>query len=334
MTRKGGKANKPRSKPAGGKQRSREIPALKLWDMLTLSDQTDNTGRLLLEDSAPEAAIARADRLGIRRETVHCNYADTPSRISGLMNESAYEALRRDTADILSGFAWLADKYLAMDPSRLSTVQALTDVSHLGITLPLVLMGRAEKPIARKGALPSYVASLFKASRGVFSAAADMMNKKGAGARVSPAEITAFADEEGHLRRPQTQRVCAAPTRLIQRTLAVMLTAEGADPDESGLADLVDFDRLWNFYSVESRLSDDLSEYGFVLNNLMGTGSVGDPEELFVAMVPTPGGIRPFGGYTEEILDRVNSAQANLNELLGRSRSAARITFKDLVRLL
>ena len=74
-------------------------PGLRLAQLLTLSDQTDETGRLLLEDSAPPPAIRRAERAGISMETVTCAYPDTPSRVGGRMNASAYDALRRDTAD-------------------------------------------------------------------------------------------------------------------------------------------------------------------------------------------------------------------------------------------
>jgi hypothetical protein len=190
-----GKKSRPNRQP-GGAPKSRRPPGLRLWEMLTLSDQTDEFGRLLLEDSAPPAALAKADRAGVPRETAPCPYSDTPSRLSGLMNESAYEALRQDTAHILNGFAWLAGQYLHLHPSNRSSVQALADVSHLGLSLPLVLTGRAHQPIPRNGRLPSYVASIFKASRGVFSAAVDMLNKKGAETKVTAADITAFADAE------------------------------------------------------------------------------------------------------------------------------------------
>lgn len=340
MGRKVGKAKK-----AGGKtgsagrhsksgRRSTGPPGLKLWEMLTLSDQTDEMGRLLLEDSAPDAAIARTDRMGIPRQTVVCPYADTPSRVNGLMNESAYEALRRDTMDILNGFGWLARNYLDMDDSREGSVQTLVDVSHLGLTLPLVLTGRASNPIRRKGGLPSYVASIFKASRGVFSAAVDMMNKHGTATKVTAAEVTSFADREGHLRRPQTHRVCAAPTRLIIRTVAVMLTAAGADPERSQLPDLIEFQELWEFYCLEAELSQHLSDYGFVLKNLAASSVASDPQDLFDSMVPVGDRLRPFGDYTEEVLHRANAAQAGLNHLLGRSSPPARITFNDLLRLI
>lgn len=332
MTRRTAKKSRPRggSTPA----RSNRLPGLKLWDQLTLSDESDEFGRLLLEDSAPQRAREMADRAGVPSKTVVCAYSDTPSRLDGLMNESAYEAMRSDTGDVLDGFAWLTRSYLGLPGSRAACVQCLFDVSHLGLSLPLVLFGRAERPIPRKGRLPSYVASLFKASRGVYSAAVDMVNKKGAEAEVSAVDITAFADQEGHFRRPVTGRVCAAPTRLIQRTLAVMLTGEGGDPSRSTLSALVDFEVLWKFYSVEKDLNETLSSYGFLLQKLTESGASADPEELFVRMVPDKEGLRPFGDVTEQTLRRANEAQTRLNELLGRSVQARRVTFEDLLRLI
>lgn len=341
MSRKGGRAKGsksgrpgPHTRRSAGRYGPGRPSGLRAWEMLTLSDHSDENGRLLLEDSAPESAIAKADRAGVPRATVVSEFADTPSRVSGLMNESAYEALRRDTAGILDGFAWLAGGYLQLHPEGSGRVRTLVDVSHLGLTMPLVLMGRAENPIPRHGRLPSYIASIFKASRGVFSAAVDLQNANGGEATVTPEEITSFADSNGHFRRAQTNRVCAAPTRLIQRTLAAMLTGEGADKNRSALRELIDFERLWEFYSEESRFNEALSNFGFVLKNVIESSAPADPSELFGVPVPDGDRLRPLGDFTEDILGTVNSAQARLNELLGRSRDAPRITFDELLKLI
>lgn len=309
---------------------------MRLWEMLTLADQTDITGRLLLEDSAPKAATDKAEREGIAMQTVTCPYEDTPSRTGGLMNASAYEALRQDTAGILSGFAWLTSSYLGLYEARQrkSTVRALYDVSHLGLTLPLFLFGRARRPIAPHGSLPSYMASIFKASRGVFSASVDMLNKVGPDAIITAADVVRFADENNHLIRPNTQRACAAPTGLIERTIEVLLTGERAEATKSKLPELIDFGRLWDFYSMEAEFSDALSGYGFVLNKLSGTGASGGPAELFGYRVETQDGIRTFGDLTESILQRANLTQTSLNRLLGRSERATPITLDELIGML
>ncbi|MGH9149060.1 MAG: hypothetical protein ACRD0F_01805, partial [Acidimicrobiales bacterium] len=218
-------------------------------ELLALSDQTDENGRLLLEDSAPRKARKRAEKAGVAMRTTRCTYADSPLRVGGLMNASAYDALRHDTAEMLNGFAWLAGGYLAIHPAHKGTTRGLFDVANMGVTLPLVLFHRAEGAIAHHGQLPSWVGSLFKASRGVFSATVDLGNRSGPGAALTAAETVAFAEEAGHLRRPETARVCAAPTRLIERTIAVMLTGEGADPSRSHLGQWLDFALLWRFYS-------------------------------------------------------------------------------------
>ena len=145
---------------------------MRLSEMLTVRDQTDENGRLLLEDAAPKSARRRAYRAGISMKTVSCPYKDTPSRWGGDMNVSAYEALRLDTAGIHDGFAWLSGNYFALQPAKRSTVRGLFDASYLGLTLPLVLFYRGQDPVPPHRALPSFVASMFKASRGVVSAAA------------------------------------------------------------------------------------------------------------------------------------------------------------------
>jgi hypothetical protein len=308
---------------------------LRLSEMLTLKDQTDVKGRLVLEDSAPKRAIKNAKRAGVAMKTSPCPYDDTPSRSGGLMNTSAYEALRRDTAEILNGFAWLTTRYLALDPSRRSTVRLLFDISYAGVTLPLVLFHRRPDPVAPHGALPTYVASICKASRGVVSASVDMLNKAGPPSRVvSAAEVVKFADEEGHLRRPQTERACAAPTRLIERTIEVILTGETADPDKSGLAELIDFDILWAFCSTQDGFSQSVSRYKYLLNELVEQGVAQDPNQLFAARVDVDGRTQTFGAISEAMVGQANATQSRLNRILGRSDSTIPFAFEDLLQML
>jgi hypothetical protein len=308
---------------------------MRLSQILTVRDQTDETGRLLLEDSAPEMAKRKAERAGVPMTTETCPYRDTPSRLGGLMNTSAYDALRHDTADMLNGLAWLTTQYGALDPSRKSTARGLMDCSHLGLTLPLILFYRAENPFPPHGALPSYVASIFKASRGLFSAAVDFYNKKGPPERsVSAAEVVAFAEAERHLVRPNTRRVCAAPTRLIDRTIGVILTGEGADPSRSHIGDLVNFSTLWEFYTYEDSFGEALSQYRFMLNRLTESGAGSDPRRLFEARILDEGDSRSFGEYTEAFLEQANQVQTELNRLLGRAANASPVTFEDVLRLL
>jgi hypothetical protein len=310
-------------------------PGMRLSQLLTVRDQTDTTGRLLLEDSAPEHARRKAHRAGIAMKTESCPYRDTPSRLGGTMNTSAYDALRRDLAEVLNGLAWIAASYLELDPARRSTVRALLDCSHLGVSLPLVLFYRSDEAVEPHGALPSYVASIFKACRGLFSAAVDLLNKQGPPERVVTAEeVVAFAEHEGHLVRPNTRRVCAAPTRLIERTIDVILTGEGADPSRSDLGTLVAFPTLWEFYTVEESFSEALSGYRLLLDNLMSTAQLADPAQLFETRILDEGRSRPFGEVTEEFLQRAEEVQASLNRILGRSTNAASVTFEDLLRLL
>ena len=307
---------------------------LRLWEILTLTDETDETGRLLLEDSAPKRAQKNVQRQGVRMKPVRCTYNDTTSRQGGLMNVSAYEALRHDTAGILNGFAWLGDRYLEDDPARRGTVRALFDVSYLGLTLPILLFRRAVDPVPAHGRLPSYIASMYKASRGVFSAAVGMLNELGPEHRLTGQEALRFADEHGHLKRAQTQRVCAAPARLIERTLAVMLREEAADPTKSELGALVDFSALWAFYALQEGFSQALSEYGFVLGKLTENGPFRDHDELFDAVVPVDGGRRRFGELTEAMVARAAGVQAEMNRLLGRGDHPRPIAFDDLMRML
>lgn len=310
-------------------------PGVPLWDLLSIRDETDSTGRLLLEDSAPKRARRKAHKAGVAMASVACSYGDTPSRVGGLMNQPAYDALRHDTAEVLSGFAWLTGHYLQAFPSRRSSVRLLFDISHIGIILPLLTFHRAEAPIARYGRLPPFIASTFKASRGVSSAAVDMLNKAGPPTRkVTAAEIIAFADREGHLRRAQTDRACAAPTRLIERTLEVLLTGEGADPAESSLGRYYEFPHLWAFYEANDSFSQAMSTYSYVLNQLMASGLSPDPAELFRQRVPVGGGDRTFGDFTQAVIGHANAVQQRLNALLGRSPDLPPIGFEELTAML
>lgn len=319
-------------------------PGLRLSELLTLSDETDEAGRLLLEDSAPPAALKAAERSGVAMETAVYHATDTPSRAGGLMNVSAYDALRHDTAAILQGFAWLSAAYLKRDPTRRGTVQALLDVSNMGVTLPLVIFRRARSPVAPHGALPAYIASIFKASRGVFSAAVNMLNRMGGGTAVTAPEVVAFAEEHGHLRRPATGRVCAAPARLIERTIGAILAGDPDDARRSGLGGYVDYDQLWRFYELEESFAQTLSRYRFVLDRLLahqggGTGNPGkDLQRYFKRtaplMVREGGRTGTFGQFTEALIVHANSVQAGLNRALGRTENARPFTFDDLVRTL
>lgn len=312
------------------------VPAgLALTALLTIRDETDEGGRLLLEDSAPKEARRRAQRAGIAMDAVTCPYKETPSRLGGLMNESAYDALRHDTAAVLDGLAWLTTHYLELFPTRRSTVRAMFDVSHLGNSLPLLLFHRGADPVPRHGRLPTFVASIFKASRGMSSAAVDLLNKRGPQFRkVAPDEVVRFADEEGHLRRPLSERACAAPTRLIERTIAVLLTGEGANPAASALAEHLDFSMAWDFYRLQDGLGEATSTYSQVLKDLLGRREFSDPSALFNQPVSVDGVRRSLGDLTESVLALANETQQGLNALLGRSTDARPIGFDDLMAML
>jgi len=309
-------------------------PGLRLDRLLTVTDQTDRTGRLLLEDSAPKRGRKEAERRGVKMRSSRCPYEDTPSRLGGRMNLSAYDALRHDTAEILHGFAWLHREHAAVHPAGTGTVRALFETSYLGLSLPLVLFHRAHDPVAPHGALPTFVASLFKASRGVFSAAVDMMNKRGDQAPATATDIVAFAEAEGHLARPQTGRVCAAPTRLIERALAALMAGEGGDPDRSALAALLDYDQLAEFVAIQDAVSQSLSDYRFVLDHLAGGAPVPDPAQLFDRPVPAGSGARSFGELSAHLVERANAAQRGLNAVLGRSPDARPLAYREVLRLL
>ncbi len=216
--------------PPGAPHDATRLPrGLRLRDMLTVTDQTDENGRLLLEDSAPKRARKRAQGAGVAMKTVKCPYHDTPSRLGGDMNASAYEALRRDMGQVLDGFAWLAERYLEVERGQpRASVQVLLDTSNLAITLPLLLFHRNPDGVPAHGALPSYVASLFKAGRGLFSVAFDLRNTRGPGPAFTVADVVSCAEEKGHFARPESGRVCAVPTRLIERTIDAILTGRPA----------------------------------------------------------------------------------------------------------
>jgi len=305
-----------------------------LADLLTVRDQTDTSGRLLLEDSAPRKARRRAQQAGIDMKTVDCPYPDSPSRQGGMMNVSAYEALRQDTAEILNGFAWLRANYVRLHPTGGATVQAFFDVSNLGITLPLVLLYRGQDPVRPHGAMPTYIASIFKASRGVFSAAVDLLNTAGPPSRtISAAEVMEFAETRGHFKRDETKRVCAAPTRLIERCIDVFVTGEGGDAHRSGLGEHVTFGLLWNFYRLQDEFGQGLSTYRFLLDKLNQAGMT-DINEMFGATVPDGGRMRSFGDVTESLVRRANGIQDELNALLGRRPGVAPLRLEQLVAML
>ena len=306
---------------------------MRLWDLLTITDQTDDKGRLLLEDSAPVKAIEKVEAGGISMESVPVPYEDSPSRRGGRMNMAAYDALRRDTAEILSGFAWLTRSYLEKFPDRDGTTRALYDISYVGITLPQVLFHRAKSPIPPYVKLPSFIAAIFKASRGVFYVSVDLMNRFGETHRMSAEEVVAYAEANGNLIRSETGRACAAPTGLIRRTLAVMLSGEGGDPAKSTLPKFVDFEKLWRFHKLQDRFAEALNAYGYFLKDLTGGVEAASPSAMLEA-VSLHGGMASFAARTEEMLEAANAAQAALNRALGRSDNAADIGLDDLMAML
>lgn len=303
--------------------------------LLTLTDQTDADGRLLLEDSAPPAAVRRVEKAGVPMETVSCAYTDTPSRVGGRMNLSAYEALRHDVTGILNGFAWLAEHHRTARPDARGTPERLFAVSYLGINLVHVLFYRASEPVPPHGALPPYVASIFKASRGIFSFAAHLENERGASATMTADDVVRVAEQERQLVRPTTGRVCAAPTRLIERTIAAILTGGEAEASKSRLPELVDFDILWRFTQEQDRFGKALSTYRIVLEQLSTSGVADDPNRMFrYVLADGPARGRSFGSYTESVLAEANEIQTELNRLLGRMTNAKPLGFEDILRLL
>jgi hypothetical protein len=269
-----------------------------------------------------------------------CSFQDTPSRVGGPMNVSAFEALRTHTTELLDGFAWLTQQRLSADPSGAATVRLLYEVSYLGLTLPVVLFHRSSDPFAPHGRLPAVVASLFKASRGLFSVAVDLRNQvtpssEGLDARLherlEPAAVVRFADQHDHLVRRQPRRVCAAPTRLIERTISVILTGEGANPAASRLPAWTDFETLWRGYRVQDELSEALSTYRFVMDQF-ARSAPGPPDRWFP--LPVPGSRGTFGQLTEAMLAHANSSQRQLNRLLGREDHPTPLGFPELLSLL
>jgi hypothetical protein len=306
---------------------------LGLADLLTVGDRTDQSGRLLLEDSASRPARRAALRAGVPMKSSKCPFHDTPSRVGGPMNLSAYEALRADTAGILDGFAWLTSQLLSTQGSSANSIQLLYDVSYLGITVPLLLFHRAVDPVPPYQSLPTVVASLFKASRGLFSVAVALLNENGPPSRaIDAAQVVAFADQHGHFVHPAPRRVCAAPTRLIERTISVILSGDGANGSASALGEMVAFPELWRFYRVQDDLAQALSTYGFIRGRLFPPGDTTSLKESFLRSVPGTTGT--FGQLTEAMLGHVNSAQVELNRLLGREGAAAPLGVQQLIALL
>lgn len=306
-------------------------PGMRLAQMLTLTDQTDSSGRLLLEDSAPKPAIRKAEKAGISMATEPAPYADTPSRAGGQMNAAAYDALRRDTAAILNGFAWLA----ANLPPQPGAPGRLYWTSYLGVNLVHVLFHRGDDPVPPHGALPPYIASIFKASRGLFSFSVALENDKGADAQMTAAEVVAYAEEKRQLIRPDTGRVCAAPTRLIERTIDVILTGHGGDPDRSELARMVDFAALHEFTALQDRYGEALSMFRVIVDNLTAAGVTNDPARLVRTVIPGgPAKGKTFGQVTEEVVRLANDTQRAMNRTLGRSEVATKLSLPDVLRML
>lgn len=252
------------------------------------------------------------------------------------MNVSAYEALRHDITEVLNGFAWLAE-LRAEAAARVSrtSLQAVIDVANLGSTLPLILFHRTERSFPGQGAVPSFVASIFKASRGLFSGAIAMLNDgREPELTVTTEEILAFVEGHGDLRRPETGRVCAAPTRLIGRTVEVILSGRGAESDRSGLADHVDGAQLWAYFSLHDSLSSALSTYRFVLENLSRDHPGATPEQLYGVGVEVAGRRGSFGDLTEAVIQTASVAQARMNEVLGRSGDAPPLDVRGLLQIL
>lgn len=325
----------PPPSPAPASSGSRR-PGMRLAQILTITDQTDTSGRLLLEDSAPKPAIRKAQKAGISMETEPAPYADTPSRLGGQMNAAAYEALRHDTAAILNGFAWIAHHHgQAAAPSETGAPRRLYWTSYMGVNLAHVLFHRGNDPVAPHGALPPFIASIFKASRGLFSFSVALENDKGADATMTAAEVVAYAEETRQLLRPDTGRVCAAPTRLIERTIDVILTGHGADPSRSQLGDLLEFSVLYEFTRVQDAFGEAMSMFRVIVDNLTTLGVTNDPARLVRTVIPGgPAKGKTFGQVTEEVVKLANDTQAGMNRLLGRSENASKLALPDILRML
>jgi hypothetical protein len=252
------------------------------------------------------------------------------------MNVSAYEALRHDIAEVLNGFAWLADLHSAASPATgRGSLQSLIDVANLGSTLPLVLFHRVHDQVPAQGALAAYIASIFKASRGLFSGAIAMLNDdREPSTSVTTDEVVAYAEEHGHLRRSETQRVCAAPSRLIGRTVEAILTGGGAESSRSGLGDHLEGVALWRFFSLHDSFSQALSNYRFVLANLTREHPGASPDDLLGVVVTMAGRTGTFGDLTEALAHHGSQAQSAMNEVLGRSGEVPPLTLPALLRML
>lgn len=319
---------------AGGSVSPRP-PGLPLPRMMTLTDQTDEAGRLLLEDSAPKRAQKEAHRAGIAMKTTRCQYPDSPSRVGGLMNVSAYEALRHDIAAVLDGFSWLAERYLETNPTEArGSLPVLLNTSNLAITLPTVLFQRAHDPVPAHRSLPTAVASIFKAGRGIFSASVGMLNDGSFSGDLSVRQVMDYAEREGHFARPDTGRVCAAPTRLIERAVDAIVTGTGTDPSRSILAGVVEFPTLWDFYRLQDSFNQACSHYRFVLGSLTGGNVRADPTAFYGERVTVNGKTGSFEALTQALLYEANVVEAELNRILGRADTPAPVTLGDLMRLL
>ncbi|MBA3955551.1 MAG: hypothetical protein H0X58_02685 [Acidimicrobiia bacterium] len=319
--------------PGGGPARRR---GLRLSELLTLSDQTDEQGRLLLEDSASRQAQKRARRSGVAMTEAPCDYADSPSRLGGRMNVSAYDALRHDVAEILNGFSWLAEVRVGAvsSPGR-GSLQGLIDVANLGSTLPLVLFHRTDGQVPAHGVLPAFIASIFKASRGLFSGAVAMLNDgREAAATVTTDEVLAYVEGQGHFRRSETQRVCAAPTRLIARTIEAILSGTGTESNRSRLGDHLDAGDLWLYFSLHDSLSQAMSTYRFVLDNLSRDHPGVGFDELLGVMVEVAGRRGTFGELTDALVHTATVTQGRMNEVLGRAGDAPPLTVPGLLQIL
>lgn len=301
-----------------------------------MSDQTDENGRLLLEDSAPRQAQKRLRRSGIAMTEARCEYADSPSRLGGKMNVAAYDALRHDVAEVLDGFAWMAELRAgaAPRPGR-GSLQALIDVANLGSTLPLVLFHRTERQVPAQGALVAFIASIFKASRGLFSGGVAMLNDgREPEVEVTTDEVLTFVEGHGHFRRSETGRVCAAPTRLIARTIEAVLSGRGTESDRSTLGDHLDGADLWRYFSLHDALSQALSTYRFVLAKLSGDRPGATVEQLFGVVVEVGGRRGTFGELTDALVHTANVTQNRMNEVLGRAGDAPPLTVPGLLQIL
>jgi hypothetical protein len=176
------------------------------------------------------------------------------------------------------------------------------------------------------------VASIFKASRGIFSFSVDLQNRVGPAAAMTAADVLKDAEEHRHLVRPQTGRVCAAPSRLIERTLAAIVTGEGADAGRSRLGELVDFAVLWELYELQDAFGQGLSGYRVILEDLTRVaGPTPDPTRLFNTRLPDG---TSFGQRTESLLALADHVQRGMNRVLGRAENAKPLGLEDILRML